>query len=178
MTRTEISPEGFEAAAVANAMTLVALFHSAVRLARQLIADSLDVAADKLMSGVCQAVNDMAGYRVIDRDLVMQWLYDEPRTGNGFHGTYDCGRGHTDAYYWMVRFGGAWETVGVDGDGTVEPEREIYWGGELSSTTLMIAVAQALYFQAKWPEAEVRISRGEHDEVLRIPAILGTEVPR
>lgn len=170
MTRSDISPEGFQAAAVANAMDMVAMWHAVVRMARRLAADDLDVAADKLVNGACQALNDLAGYQVVYRDKVLAWLYAESRKGNGFHGTYDCGRGHSDRYYWMVQAeDGAWETMGVDGSGL---EEETYWGGELASDTLAQAVAQALHYQAKWPEGEVRISMGESHEVMRIPPII------
>lgn len=158
---------------------MVAMWHAVVRMARQLAASGLDVAADKLISGACQALNDVVGYQVVYRDKVVGWLYAEPRKGTGFNGTYDCGRGHNDRYYWMVQAeDGAWETMGVDGDGS-DLEGETYWGGELSSGTLEEAVVQALQYQAKWPEAEVRISMGESHEVMRIPPISdGKEVSR
>ena len=62
---------------------------------------------------------------------------------------------------------GAWETVAVDASD------DFYWGGEMGEQTLATAVAEALHYQARWPEAVVRISMGESNEVLVIPAIDG-----
>jgi hypothetical protein len=119
------------------------VFNSAVRLARTLLRDSRSEDARALMLGVLAA----AGVRERTETLLRK-LSAPPAMGDGLDLSLDFYE--NGPWFWEVEAFGKWFVVSVDRDG-------IYWGGEMGVESAEKALAEALSYQACWPEAAARV---------------------
>jgi len=149
-----------------DARTTILQFRALVDTARRLLDAGYPRGADHTLGLAFGLLEPhLLGWGDIAREMP-RWIR-ETQSGNGFEGTMGFDTDEPDQLFWTIQSEDGWSTVGWD---AVPGKEGIYWGGEIGSRDLGSAVAQALLYQVRWPEARIRIARGpDGPVVLEIP---------